>query len=294
MEKAMQNSGPNADQRFVEYYAEQSVSAETRLRFEGVRRVTLEARSTSGESTDSLDVADIGCGAGTQTLLWAADGHRARGVDISAPLIELARQRAAKMGVSAEFLVGGAAQLPIADASFDIVLVSELLEHLADWESCVNEAVRILRPGGVLYMSTTNRLCPIQQEFTLPGYSWYPHALKKRCEWLAVTTHGHWVQYTSLPAVHWFSFYQLKDYLSEQGVISRDRFDLMQTSGSRVRAAIVGAIRASRPLRFAAHVLTPYTIVVGHRPREGPRASTEALARLSGGEPATSRSQPSN
>lgn len=270
----MQDPGPNADQRFVEYYAEQSASAATRHRFEGVRRVTLEARTAAGESTHNLDIVDIGCGAGTQTLLWAADGHRARGVDISAPLIELARKRAGETGVPAEFLVGSASRLPIADATLDIVLVSELLEHLEDWESCVNEAVRVLRPGGVLYMSTTNRLCPIQQEFALPAYSWYPRALKKRCETLAVTTHGHWVQHTSFPAVHWFSFYQLKDYLRERGVTSKDRFDVMQTSPSRLRTAIVGAIRASSLLRFAAHVLTPYTVVVGHRPRETPLAST--------------------
>ena len=167
--------------------------------------------------------------------------------------------------MSAEFHVGSATKLPLADASCDIVLVSELLEHLADWEPCVNEAIRVLRTGGVLYMSTTNRLCPIQQEFALPAYSWYPTALKKHCERLAVTTHGHWVQFTSFPAVHWFTFHQLKEYLRERGVTAMDRFDVMQTSGSKLRAAMVGAIRASRLLRLVAHLLTPYTIVVGYR-----------------------------
>jgi 2-polyprenyl-6-hydroxyphenyl methylase/3-demethylubiquinone-9 3-methyltransferase len=105
----------------------------------------------------------------------------------------------------------------------------------------------------------------VQQEFSLPGYSWYPSSLKKHCERLAVTTHGHWVQHTSFPAVHWFSFYQLRDYLDERGVTARDRFDVMQTNGSFGRSAVVRAIRSSNVLRFAAHVLTPYTVVVGYR-----------------------------
>lgn len=264
----MLDGGPNADDRFVDYYARQSESDKTRQRFEGTRRVALGLRSALGESTNNLQIVDIGCGAGTQTHLWAADGHRAHGIDISAPLIDLARERAAHMKLDATFEVCSANQLNIRDESVDVVLVSELLEHLVEWEPCVNEALRILRPGGVVYLSTTNRLCPIQQEFTLPAYSWYPASLKKHCERLAVTTRKHWVQYASFPAVHWFSFYQLRDHLNARGVTAKDRFDFIETGESSLRGALLAAIGASRPLRFFAHVLTPYTLVVGHRRRD--------------------------
>jgi 2-polyprenyl-6-hydroxyphenyl methylase/3-demethylubiquinone-9 3-methyltransferase len=257
--------GPNADPRFVEYYAERSTTEHTRERFKTVMRMALALRAELNQSASRLDIADIGCGAGTQALLWAAEGHRARGVDISAPLIEIARQRAAASAAAAEFHVASAGALPFPDASLDVVVVSELLEHLPEWEPCLSEAVRVLRPGGVIYVSTTNRLCPVQQEFALPAYSWYPTRIKKRCERLAVTTHRHWVQYTSFPAVHWFSFYQLRDYLGARGVIARDRFDIMRTDGSAVKKAAVSAIRASNVLRFVGHVLTPYTVVLGYR-----------------------------
>jgi 2-polyprenyl-6-hydroxyphenyl methylase/3-demethylubiquinone-9 3-methyltransferase len=207
-------TGPNADKQFVEYYAEQSTSEQTRQRFESVQKIALKLRMEFGLTTTLLDVVDLGCGAGTQTLAWARGGHRARGVDISAPLIELARKRAAEVALAAEFIVGSATELPFADGSFDVVLASELLEHLADWQACLDEALRVLRPGGVIYFSTTNRLCPIQQEFALPFYSWYPASAKKYCEKLAVTTHKHWVQYATFPAVHWFTFYQFRDYLN--------------------------------------------------------------------------------
>jgi 2-polyprenyl-3-methyl-5-hydroxy-6-metoxy-1,4-benzoquinol methylase len=57
----------------------------------------------------------------------------------------------------------------------DVCLLPELLEHVADWQSCLNEAARVLRPGGLLYLSTTNVLCPRQQEFNLPLYSFLGH-----------------------------------------------------------------------------------------------------------------------
>ena len=229
------NSGPNADPRFVDYYAEQSTSAQTLQRIDGVRRVLLRLRSEYGFPTTSLAVLDIGCGAGTQALAWAREGHHAQGVDISAPLIEIARKRAANSGFATTFLVGSATELPLGDSSCDVVLVSELLEHLHNWKACVDEALRVLRPGGVVYFSTTNRLCPVQQEFKLPLYSWYPRSVKERCEVLAVTTHRHWVQFASLPAVNWFSYYQFRDYLGARGIRTRDRFELMRPQGSLLR-----------------------------------------------------------
>jgi 2-polyprenyl-6-hydroxyphenyl methylase/3-demethylubiquinone-9 3-methyltransferase len=265
----MANPAPNADERFVNYYAEQSASEVTRQRIENVRQILLRLRCELGLPTASLDVVDVGCGAGAQALAWARDGHRVRGVDISTPLIELAGKRATDAFLPAEFCVGSATELPFADGSSDVVMASELLEHLPDWEACVNESLRVLRPGGVVYFSTTNRLCPIQQEFKLPLYGWYPASVKRYCERLAVTTHKHWVQYASFPAVHWFSFYQFRDYLDARGVSARDRFDVMETKESALRSVVVGAVRRSATLRFLGHVLTPYTVVVGFkRPAE--------------------------
>jgi 2-polyprenyl-6-hydroxyphenyl methylase/3-demethylubiquinone-9 3-methyltransferase len=259
----MAEAGPNADRRFVDYYAQQSQSPSTLARFAGIKDAVLSLRSKLGATTHSLAVADIGCGAGSQSLMWAAEGHRVAGVDISDPLIQVARQRAAAQSFDVEFAVGSATQLPFPDASFDVVLTAELLEHLPDWKPCVDEVVRVLKPGGIAYFCTTNRLCPVQQEFDLPLYSWYPSAIKHRCEQMAVTTHGHWVQFTSFPAVHWFSFHQLSRYLNERGVTAFDRFDVLSSNGSPLRRAVVSALKGSRALRFIGQLCTPYTVAFG-------------------------------
>jgi 2-polyprenyl-6-hydroxyphenyl methylase/3-demethylubiquinone-9 3-methyltransferase len=249
-------------QEFYEYYASASQSEATAQRFRGIQSTVLRVAAQTGMGA-RLDVADVGCGAGTQCRLWAELGHRVFGVDVNAPLIELARKRAGEQGLDIRFEVGSATALPWADARMDVCLVPELLEHVADWESCVREAARVVRPGGLLYLSTTNVLCPKQQEFNLPLYSWYPGPVKRYCERLAVTTHPAIANHAKYPAVNWFTFYGLRDYLRPLGFRSLDRFDLIDVAGKGgVARLVVGAVRALPPLRFLGHVATDSTYLV--------------------------------
>jgi 2-polyprenyl-6-hydroxyphenyl methylase/3-demethylubiquinone-9 3-methyltransferase len=259
---------------FVEYYAKESISETTLQRFEAVRSAVLREMTRQGRTPGSLDVADIGCGAGTQCLIWARQGHRVHGLDINRELMELGRHRAREAGFDIEFRDGSATDLPFASESMDVCLVPELLEHVADWESCLDEFARVLRPGGLLYLSTTNRLCPKQAEFNLPLYSWYPRPLQRRYERLAVTTRPELANFAKYPAVHWFTFYSLRDALTARGFEpGRDRFDLVDLSSRGALARItVNTLRALPPLRWLGHVLTPYSVVLACKQR-APKAA---------------------
>lgn len=247
---------------FFRYYAEQSLGDKTRERFLALRDLVLRQLELK-RAHPILDVADIGCGAGILSQAWAELGHRVHGLDVNAPLIELARQRAAERGLNIEFQVGSAVDLPWDHDSMDVCLVPELLEHVAPWAACLDEFARVLRPGGVLYISTTNRLCPVQEEFDLPFYSWYPDLLKHRYEHLAVTTRPELVNHAKYPAVNWFTFYSLRDTLARRGLAARDRFDMIDTqNGGLLKRLAVQAIRTLPPLRWLAHVATPYTVLV--------------------------------
>jgi len=251
---------------FYHYYAEASRTPQTLRRFRSIQECMLRVFAGTGGPARALDVADIGCGAGTQCLLWSERGHRVHGLDVNEPLLELAQKRAAQAGHVIDVRVGSAVKVPWPDQSMDIVLMAELLEHVAEWEPCLSECHRVLKIGGLLYLSTTNKLCPLQQEFKLPMYSWYPGWVKRRIERLAVTSHPHLVSHAEFPAVHWFSFYSLRAALSARGFECLDRFDVMDLSnkGSLARL-IVSAIRAVPILRWCAHILTEGTMIVAVR-----------------------------
>jgi ubiquinone/menaquinone biosynthesis C-methylase UbiE len=257
-----QPSASTAEDNFYKYYAEESLSAETFARFNSVRSVVMRLLTREGRPTKGLDVVDIGCGAATQCLIWAREGNRVHGVDVNARLLDLGRQRAAAEGLNVDLRTGTALDVPWPDNSMDVVLMPELLEHVADWKRCLDEAVRIMRPGGVFYVSTTNRLCPSQEEFNLPAYAWYPTWLKKHYEKLAFTTRPEVANYAKYPAVHWFTFYELRDFLRQRGLQSFDRFDVIDTEGRGALAkAVVGTVRSAGILRFCGQILTPYSLV---------------------------------
>lgn len=248
---------------FYDYYKKQSESIETRNRFLGIRDAALKLiHRRKGESTN-LHVADIGCGAGTQGLLWAEMGYHVHGVDINSPLVGLAKDRAAEAGFNIDYCVGTAAALPWPEKSMDVCLVPELIEHVAQWRECLDEFARILAPGGILVLTTNNTLCPVQYEFNLPLYSWYPSRLKRYCERLAVTTKPSLANYAKYPAVNWFTYYSLSKELGKRGFRALDRFDVMDpekmTAGKRIA---VNMIRAVPAFRFLVNVVTPYTLIL--------------------------------
>ena len=260
-------ASPGDEERdeFFEYYAEESTSEATLERFHSIKDVVERALRKAGRE-GNLEIADIGCGAGTQSLIWAREGHRVHGMDINEKLIGLARERGSRESLDVTFEIGDAAKLSWADNSMDVCLVPELLEHVPQWETCLDEFARILRPGGVLYLSTNNTLCPVQNEFDLPLYSWYPGWLKRRYERLAVTTRPELVNHAQYPAVSWFNFYGLRREMARRGLGAIDRFDALDIDrlGTGGRFAI-RLIRALPPVRWLAHVFTPYTAIVATR-----------------------------
>ncbi len=178
-------------------------------------------------------VLDLACGSGVHSLAWAERGARVLGVDFDHVLLGLARRRLEEGGrPGVRWSCGDATRLPLKDASFDVCYMNSLLEHVPRWRACLAEAVRVLRPGGLLVLYTANVNCPLQGEVRMiPLYPWLPGSVKR---WLMAWIMEHrrdLVNYTDFPAVNWFTFPQLKRELASLGVEAHDRLDLIARQG---------------------------------------------------------------
>ncbi len=100
--------------------------------------------------TDSV-VLDVGCGPGTITAGLARHAGKVVGLDMSAEVVDAARNHAAECGLAnASFEVGSVYELPWDDKSFDVVYAHQVLQHLSDPVRALREARRVLRPGGLV------------------------------------------------------------------------------------------------------------------------------------------------
>ena len=249
---------------FVEYYADKSIHPKQLEHFRGLRNAILRVLQRYDGSGKKYDVLDIGCNAGGQCSIWAEQEHRVHGLDVNEPLMELARKRANESGHRIDYRLGTATDLPWADSSMDVCIATELLEHVREWERCVDEFIRVLRPGGALLVTTTNKMCPRQCEFNLPFYSWYPKKLKQHYERLAVSTRPDLANNAKYPAVHWFSPYGLASEFRRKGLDPLDRFDIADTSRKNNWGKLAfRSIRAVPVLRFLAHGCFAGTTILG-------------------------------
>jgi SAM-dependent methyltransferase len=99
-------------------------------------------------------ILDVGCGSGPLSAAMRARGAVVSGADVSAAMVDLARQR---LGEDADLQVADlAAPLPFADAEFDDVVASLVLHYLEDWAGPLSELHRVLKPGGRLLVSVNH------------------------------------------------------------------------------------------------------------------------------------------
>jgi arsenite methyltransferase len=104
------------------------------------------------ELRDGETVLDLGSGAGADVLISArrvAPRGRAIGLDMTDEMLELARANAAAAGVhNVEFVKGYLEDMPLADASVDVVISNCVINLSGDKPQVLREAARVLRPGG--------------------------------------------------------------------------------------------------------------------------------------------------
>jgi ubiquinone/menaquinone biosynthesis C-methylase UbiE len=103
---------------------------------------------------EGASVLDVGCGDAGALIAFAEKGAKCAGIECFDTSLERGRLRAADHGVDVDLKKGVAESIPFPDASFDLVMLDNVLEHVTDRPGTLREVRRVLKPGGLLYMVT--------------------------------------------------------------------------------------------------------------------------------------------
>ena len=111
----------------------------------------------SGGPLDGLSLLDIGCGGGLLSEPMTRLGAQVTGVDASGRNISVAALHAERQDLSIDYRQGTAEALADSGAQFDIVMALEIVEHVSDVDLFLHSCGRMVKPGGLLFLSTLNR-----------------------------------------------------------------------------------------------------------------------------------------
>jgi arsenite methyltransferase len=131
--------------------------------FAGVANPWAMGRLEHGER-----VLDLGCGAGTDTLVAAqmvGPEGRVTGIDMTPEMLVKARAAAGALGAAnVELVEAEAERLPFSDASFDVVISNGVIDLIPDKDAVFAELERVLRPGGRIQIADVTIQQPVSEQ----------------------------------------------------------------------------------------------------------------------------------
>lgn len=193
-----------------------------------------------GEKLEGASVLNVGCSTGLIDTFLAPHVRSIVGIDIDAPAIDEARRRS--INTNASFQVGDAMNLAFPDASLDIVICSQVYEHVPDPTRMMREIARVLRADGVCYFAATNRFCVMEQHYRLPFLSVIPVPMAHL--YLRLLRRGRFYheRHMSLGGLHWLvAAFTVEDY-TRRILADPDSYDARYMLGGGMRLRIARAL----------------------------------------------------
>jgi 2-polyprenyl-3-methyl-5-hydroxy-6-metoxy-1,4-benzoquinol methylase len=131
--------------------------------------------------TPETRIFEVGSGSGWFEVLCALRGLNCSAIELSPVNLDVAQRLAAKHDVEVDIRLGNIETDSIGVEQYDYVIAASVFEHVRHYGLGLARVYEALRPGGVLYFSSTNKFSPRSGEFPgFPLYGWWPYRARER------------------------------------------------------------------------------------------------------------------
>jgi SAM-dependent methyltransferase len=120
-------------------------------------------------ASSPVSILDVGCGTGQSRQIYIRHASSYVGIDVSEKALAVAREKFPE----SEWICADACAAPFEDGRFDVVAFSSVLHHIPDFTLALNEAMRLLKPGGIAFAFDPNLRHPAMALFRHPRSPFY-------------------------------------------------------------------------------------------------------------------------
>ena len=210
---------------------------------------------TPGPDTPTLEV---GTGPGWFPVMCRLKGIPCEGLEISQQLVDFGAGLARQHGLEPSIRLGNLEQEEIGENRYKIVVCNSVFEHIEHWRPCLGKICKVLKPGGILVFSSTNRFSFTSGEYDFPLYGWLPDKWRNA---LRVNRQGPDIMKLGID-FNQFTYPKLREAFREAGFSGI--YDLIEIADpeSPWKKTTIKAARASSLVKWAVLTFTSATVLV--------------------------------
>lgn len=194
------------------------------------------AKTLLSYKSKSAKLLDLGCSIGFSLSIVGQYFPDSTGCDVEASIVIVAKKFMKNQNLKIPVILFDGKRLPFPDNSFDIVTNIEVIEHVEKPKLMLKEIRRVLKPDGILHITTANKWWPIEPHFKLPFLSFLPTNLADKYVRLA----GLGLSYQGIRLPSYGEFYKMVnqyfkvDDITLDVIANYDKYDFGKERGLKV------------------------------------------------------------
>ncbi len=179
------------------------------------------------------NILDLGAGMGGFAVAAALGGAQVQVSEYNLPYCHIIQLRAERYGLDVPVLNGAGEHLPYADATFDLVVCWDVIEHVQIPAAMLAEIHRVLKPSGMLFLTVINRRAWVDPHFHIRGLNWIPRRI---AEWYIAKVgrskdNSRFTDMQRLSAMHYYAYPEFCTLAARFGFTTTDMNEVALREG---------------------------------------------------------------